>query len=527
MSNISIFKTKSIFTIADIALGCKNACGCLEINRRTEEHRSNCDEAKKKSCLLYTSNYVSYKHLKSGVPVKVAKARLETLDEDLLADISEGLVDPASGSLIGGVVFLCGPVGVGKSWAASAVVADVYQNHDKGTARWVDAMTVEALFRQLWSDRKPAEQYDPFKDFIQDAKKVKLLVLDGMQDARMTVAVLSEILNLIRFRMEKGIPTIITSNLQNVSEFGTMIEQAQVKNSDAFVDRIIENFTQIIMEGESRRVPLAIQRRDQEEAEIAPWLLEKFNIEKLNDHSLTKDDDGSIIMTDVREDLERIYSGVTEKEDTPEEWEALRLRLKKKRDRADERDLMFQGMLRHKWMRPKLEYITNNVQKPGVYVRRVREHMEDIADDPNFLKNLWLETRFIAEDDFDRYKIYKKLKKEVKKNQNIAPDFDIITEFKKRCREKSKKKEEIRADLILMRDEMLASRLKRCTEIIEWKEDLIKKLEEPFSIEDSLARADKLLHQMRSYEELTEAEREGIDKERLANKNRKHKKARK
>lgn len=129
----------------------------------------------------------------------------------------------------------------------------------------------------------------------------------------MTVAVLSEILNLIRFRMEKGIPTIITSNLQNVSEFGTMIEQAQVKNSDAFVDRIIENFTQIIMEGESRRVPLAIQRRDQEEAEIAPWLLEKFNIEKLNDHSLTKDDDGSIIMTDVREDLERIYSGVTEK----------------------------------------------------------------------------------------------------------------------------------------------------------------------------------------------------------------------
>lgn len=86
-------------------------------------------------------------------------------------------MDPASGSLIGGVVFLCGPVGVGKSWAASAVVADVYQNHDKGTARWVDAMTVEALFRQLWSDRKPAEQYDPFKDFIQDAKKLNFWYL--------------------------------------------------------------------------------------------------------------------------------------------------------------------------------------------------------------------------------------------------------------------------------------------------------------------------------------------------------------
>jgi DNA replication protein DnaC len=137
-------------------------------------------------------------------------------------------------------VALVGPVGTGKTWIGSALVADVIEGGS--TAAIIPAKRYTGLIRESYRKDSPMSELD----ILEKYSRVQLLVLDEIGRQFESDAEKLYLFELIDERYRAKKPTVFLSNLSN--------EEIRAFLGDAIVDRIKEGGGAIrVLNWESRR----------------------------------------------------------------------------------------------------------------------------------------------------------------------------------------------------------------------------------------------------------------------------------
>ena len=161
-----------------------------------------------------------------GVPRALLDLSLEDLDlNEKILDYVQGYIDNIDNSFkYNKGLFLYGSNGTGKTSIASIIIKEAYRH--RYTAKrmtWVDYMT---LYTRAWGCNN-FELKMHTEDVIKDIKDREFLVLEEIgkeQDNKLAMTLLED---LLRYREDKGFPTIICTNLapKSVVEiYGASIE---------------------------------------------------------------------------------------------------------------------------------------------------------------------------------------------------------------------------------------------------------------------------------------------------------------
>ena len=140
-------------------------------------------------------------------------------------------------------LFLYGSNGVGKSLLASIVVKEAYRQ--RYTSKRVSFMEYISEYTRIWDSRNKEEREELEAHFYNDYKAVEFLVIEEVGkeiDSKIAVAVLEDCL---RYREEKGLPTIICTNLTPQS----LVD----KYGNSIASLIKGNFTPIQIVGSDKR----------------------------------------------------------------------------------------------------------------------------------------------------------------------------------------------------------------------------------------------------------------------------------
>lgn len=485
--DFDIFASKQLFANNKIGLNCPVVCGCLDFSLLRAEHRSKCPKEYRDLCLKRASQYVSFKHMQSGIPQKYASARSTDIDKELRARIQEGFTD-GDGHALGSLLFISGPVGVGKTWTAAGIAAHIFEKQPATNLLWFNGRTMESTFRNLWAERAsykardPQSTVNPYTQFMKKFVNADIAFIDGFCDTQISKNVMTDVLEMLDKRTERQVPTVITTNITNVNDFVSLFMEADYHNKEAVIDRILETSHHIEMTGESRR-SASLLRTQTLPKKLAPWVSKTYKRPNNSCHVIEMDEDDFKI-TDIAEEAARIYAPeqpAKEDADSPE-YTAWRKSMAKSLERRNNLRTLANTMLEHKFARPDLtKDITNNVCKPGVYIRRVREHLEDLRLEPNYIDDLALEQQFIIEDDFAKHNIYRNLK-----DKEGLKGSALLNEFHKQCLRYGKKLHDSRAyrlDLVYGSIDKQRKRLKTYVK----NDDLEKAIE----VEDLLKHADE------------------------------------
>lgn len=135
---------------------------------------------------------------------------------------------------------LCGDVGVGKSWAASAIVNELLKSHCK-------AMTFATVMPML--DDLRAVQVDDGKlsEMRRAIEQVELLVLDDLGAEKYTEWAEAQLYRIMSARHGKGAHTIVTSN----RSWAKLLEHAGQRTMDRILGQA--GGRPKLVEGPSRR----------------------------------------------------------------------------------------------------------------------------------------------------------------------------------------------------------------------------------------------------------------------------------
>lgn len=141
-------------------------------------------------------------------------------------------------------IFFYGSNGVGKSMLSCILLKEAYIN--RYTARRITFSSYIQEYTRIWDAKSVNEKESLEETFFQYYKSVEFLVLEEVGkelDTKLSATVLED---LLRYREEKGLVTIICTNLhpkQLVEKYGASIESL-----------IKGNFTPINIVGEDNRI---------------------------------------------------------------------------------------------------------------------------------------------------------------------------------------------------------------------------------------------------------------------------------
>lgn len=202
--------------------------------------------------------------LKKGVPKSFHKLTVEDLDDfgseergkiiDYIKKYISNL-DVAYDNNVG--LFMYGSNGVGKSFIASLIVKEAYRwRYSSKRCTFVDYITE---YTRVWGikDKDEKEQYEEL--FYNDYKSVEFLVIEEIGkeiDTKISVSVLEDCL---RYREEKGLVTIICTNLPP--------KEIAEKYGQSIASLIKGNFRPIKLVGADKRQEVFNDRRDNTDEE--------------------------------------------------------------------------------------------------------------------------------------------------------------------------------------------------------------------------------------------------------------------
>lgn len=483
-NDFDIFASKQLFANNKIGLNCPVVYGCLDFSLLRAEHRNNCPKEYRDLCLKRASQYVSFKHMQSGIPQKYASARSTDIDKELRAQIQEGFTDE-DGHALGSLLFISGPVGVGKTWTAAGIAAHIFEKQPSTNLLWFNGRTMESTFRSLWAERAaykardPQSTVNPHTQFIKKFINADIAFIDGFCDTQISKSVMTDVLEMLDKRTERQVPTVITTNITNMDDFVSVLMDADYHNKEAVIDRVLEASHHIEMSGESRR-SASLSRTQTLPTKLAKWVSKTYKRPSNSCYVIEMDEDDFKI-TDMSEEASRIYTPEAPQKEEPDspEYIAWRKSMAKSRERRNNLRTMARTIVEHKFARPDLtKDITKKVYPPDVYVRRVREHLEDMRLEPGYIDDLALEQQFIIEDDFAKHKIYINLKDSAEFSGE-----DLLKEFRKQCLKYGKKLHETRAYKLELRNSLIDKQTKRRTKYIQ-EDDLLKEEEMESLVDD-------------------------------------------
>lgn len=151
-------------------------------------------------------------------------------------------------------LFIFGPVGVGKTHLAAAVARLVIEKEEH-----VAMFSMLRLLEELklsFNETSFEDLHTNGKEMFHNAMHAKLLVLDDLGKEKPTAWGLSKLYELINYRYENLLPTIITSN-HAPEELMQILNPSDSRNGvlvEAVVDRILETCRVVGISGQSYRL---------------------------------------------------------------------------------------------------------------------------------------------------------------------------------------------------------------------------------------------------------------------------------
>lgn len=143
-------------------------------------------------------------------------------------------------------IFFYGANGVGKSTLASLIIKEAYRRRYK--AKRCTFSDYISEYTKTWNLEKATHwgEDDPVGLFYHNYKAVDFLVIEELGKERESELALTTLEDLLRYREEKGLPTIICSNLSPKK-----VEERYAKSNFSLLRG---NFQAIQLEGEDLRV---------------------------------------------------------------------------------------------------------------------------------------------------------------------------------------------------------------------------------------------------------------------------------
>lgn len=169
--------------------------------------------------------------LKRGVPKQFHKCTTDDLNDfgsearKVVIDSIRDYIDNLHTSFDNNEgIFMFGSNGVGKSYIASLIVKEAYKN--RYTSKRCTFVDYIAEYTKLWNIRNAEEKEEETGLFYHNYKAVEFLALEELGkelDTKLSSTVLED---LLRYREEKGLVTIICTNLtpkEVVDKYGASI----------------------------------------------------------------------------------------------------------------------------------------------------------------------------------------------------------------------------------------------------------------------------------------------------------------
>lgn len=137
-----------------------------------------------------------------------------------------------------GIIFF-GSNGVGKSFLANLIVKEAYRH--RYTSRRVTFVDYINLYTKIWGIKDEEQREEEEAKFYHDYKAVEFLVLEEVGkelDTKISPVILED---LLRYREDKGLPTIICTNLSK--------EDLRERYGESIISLISGNMTPIKIVG--------------------------------------------------------------------------------------------------------------------------------------------------------------------------------------------------------------------------------------------------------------------------------------
>lgn len=141
-----------------------------------------------------------------------------------------------------GIIFF-GSNGVGKTFLANLIVKEAYRH--RYTSRRITFVDYITLYTKVWGLKNEVEKEEEEAKFYHDYKGVEFLVLEEVGkelDTKLSPVILEDCL---RYREDKGLPTILCTNLTK--------EDLLNRYGDSIVSLISGNMIPIKIVGEDKR----------------------------------------------------------------------------------------------------------------------------------------------------------------------------------------------------------------------------------------------------------------------------------
>ena len=192
------------------------------------------EAAKQAARLAYAREHYPELALAAGIPPRLHSADLTTMARDAgnaeAIETSEGILK----SETGGIVYLTGEAGTGKTWIAAALCRERIINLKP--ARFVRSNDLLNIIRAGFKSN--TEVTDPFKT-------LPFIVIDDLGAECFTEWSIGYWYDLIDYRYNYLLPTVITSNLP--------LKDLKTKVSARVVSRIAESSMGVKLTGKDRR----------------------------------------------------------------------------------------------------------------------------------------------------------------------------------------------------------------------------------------------------------------------------------